>query len=241
MPKKIIIKIGTAAIFDSKKKKIKERVLKNLAKDVARLISQKNEIIIVTSGAVGCGKQLISGNGETGLKQAQASVGQIKLMEKYVKAFSKYKLNIAQFLLDYEDLNHKNKIENLKETYKNLKGKAIPIVNENDVTSTEELNVGDNDTLASRLLLNMNFDILIILTEIGALKKEGKQLRESRFLKVEDYDQMELPSKGFGGLKSKLDCAKLLTSKNKKCIIAKAGDSIIDILNKRAITTEFLS
>ena len=241
IPKKIIIKIGTAAIFDSEKKKIKEKVLKKLVKDVARLISQKNEVMIVTSGAVGYGKRLISGNGEVGLKQAQASIGQIKLMEKYSKIFSRYKMHIAQFLLDYEDLNEKDKIENLKETYKNLKGKAIPIVNENDVTSTEELKVGDNDTLASKLLLNMNFDTLIILTEIGALKKNNKQLRESNLFKTEDYDKMDLPSKGFGGLKSKLDCAKLLVSKKKRCIIAKAGDSMIDILEKKAITTEFLS
>lgn len=237
---KIVIKIGTAAIFDSKKKRVKEKVLKRLAKDISKLAKGGNEIIIVTSGAVGYGKQVILGEDKMGLKQAQASVGQIKLMEKYSSIFLKYNLHVAQILLNSKDLHEKNRIENLKETYKNLKGKAIPIVNENDVTSIEELKVGDNDTLASRLLLNMDFDVLIILTEVGALIKNNQPLRKSTFFKVGDYDQMDFPSKGFGGLKSKLDCAKLMIDHKKRCIIAKAGDSIIDILNDKATVTEFI-
>lgn len=235
---KIIIKIGTAAIFDSEKKKIKENILENLAKDISKLSKEGNEIIIVTSGAVGYGKQIISGNGEVGLKQAQAAVGQIKLMEKYSSIFSKYNLHVAQFLLNSRDLHEKNRIENLKETYRNLRGKAIPIVNENDVTSIEELKVGDNDILAAKLLLNMNFDILIILTEIGALIKNNNTLKKSNLFHVENYDKMNIPSKGFGGLKSKLDSAKIITSHKKRCIIAKAGDSIINILNGKAGATE---
>ncbi len=236
-----MIKIGTAAIFDSENKKIKEKILEGIAKDVSKLVREKNEIIIVTSGAVGYGKQIILGNEEIGLKQAQAAIGQIKLMERYSTIFSRYNLNIAQFLLNSKDLHEKNRIENLKETYKNLKGKAIPIVNENDVTSIEELKVGDNDALASKLLINMDFDILIILTEIGALIKNNKPLKKSNFFRVDDYDKMNIPSKGFGGLKSKLDCAKIIVHNKKRCIIAKAGDSILDILNERAITTEFTS
>lgn len=236
---RIIIKIGTAAIFDSEKKKIKEKILKKLARDVCKLTKEGDEIIIVTSGAVGYGKQIMGGNEEVGLKQAQAAVGQIKLMEKYSSIFSKYKLHVAQFLLNSKDLHEKNRIDNLQETYKNLKGKAIPIVNENDVTSIEELKVGDNDTLASKLLLNMDFDVLIILTEIGALIKNNRPIRKSNLFRVEDYDKMNIPSEGFGGLKSKLECAKLIVNHRKKCIIARAGDSILDILNGKAIVTEF--
>ena len=236
---KIIIKIGTAAIFDSDSKKIKEKILEKLAGNISELIKEKNEIIIVTSGAVGLGKEIIHGNEEIGLRQAQASVGQIKLMEKYSEIFSKYNIHVAQFLLNSKDLHEKNRIENLKETYRNLKGKAVPVVNENDVTSIEELKVGDNDTLAAKLLLNMNFDILIILTEIGALIKNNQPLKKSNFFSVDDYDKMDLPSKGFGGLKSKLGCAKLIVNNKKRCIIAKAGDSIINILNGKAVSTEF--
>jgi len=236
---KIIIKIGTAAVFDSEKKKIKEDILEKLARDISILIKQGNEIILVTSGAVGCGRNFIDGENEIGLKQAQASVGQILLMKKYSEIFSKRNLLIAQFLIDSKDLNDKVKVENILESYKNLRGKAIPIVNENDVTSVGELKVGDNDSLASKLLLNMNFDILIILTEIGALIKNGQPLKTSDFFSVENYDKMEIPLKGFGGLKSKLECAKKVVDCKKRCIIAKAGDSIKDILNKDADATEF--
>lgn len=235
---KIIIKIGTAAIFDYQK--IKEHIIERLAKEVSQLTSKNNEVIIVTSGAVGLGKQILSGNKEIGLKQAQAAIGQIKLMEKYSEIFSKYGLKIAQFLLNSNDLTEKRRIENIKETYDHLRGKAIPIVNENDVTSIEELKVGDNDTLASKLMINLNFDILIILTEIGALIKEGYPIKKSNLFNVEDYDKMNIPSRGFGGLKSKLECAKFITEHKKRCIIAKAGDSIIDILNEKAVVTEFI-
>ncbi|VVB82302.1 Glutamate 5-kinase [uncultured archaeon] len=237
---KIIIKIGTAAIFDSGKKKVKEKILKKLAKDISQLTREGNEIIVVTSGAVGYGKKIIPGNEKMGLKQAQAAVGQIKLMEKYSLIFSKYHLQVAQFLLNSKDLNEKNRIDNLKETYKNLMGKAIPIVNENDVTSIEELKVGDNDTLASKLLLNMDFDILVILTEIGALIKNNRPIRKSNLFEVGNYDRMNIPSEGFGGLKSKLECSKLIVHNKKRCIIAKAEDSIIDILNGKTISTEFI-
>ena len=213
---KIIIKIGTAAVFDSEKKRIKEDILKNLAGDISKLVEEGNEIIVVTSGAVGCGRGIIHGNGELGLKQAQAAVGQIILMEKYSSVFSEYNLNIAQFLLNSKDLYEKNRIENLRETYKNLKGKAIPVVNENDVTSIEELEVGDNDTLASRLLFSMNFDILIILTEMGALIKNKIPLKKSDLFDVEDYDKMNLPSNGFGGVYTKLTYAKTIIINKKK-------------------------
>ena len=236
---KIILKIGTAAIFDSKKQKIKKNIIKSLARDISKLTKRGNEIIIVSSGAVGCGRKLIKGKNKTGLKQAQASAGQIKLLNKYSKAFSKYNLNIAQFLLTFDDLKDKTKINNIKETYNNLKGQAIPVINENDVTSIEGLSFGDNDVLASKLLLTLNFDTLIILTEVGALIKNKKPILKSNLFSIQDYDTIKIPTKGFGGLKSKLDSAKEITKKGKRCILAKAGDSILKILSKEVSSTEF--
>jgi len=236
--KKIIIKIGTAAIFNSQSNKIKCHIIEKLAEDLAILQDKGYEIILVSSGAVGCGKRLIQGN-ELGTKQAQAAIGQIRLMKKYEEIFSKYSLNIAQFLLNNSDLKGQNKINNIKQTYNHLKNKAIVIVNENDVTSTEELKIGDNDSLASKLLINMDFDQLIVLTEIGALIKDQQILKKSCLFSAENYDTMKLAHKGFGGLQSKLNAAKLVTNTNKKFIIAKASDSIINILDKKVNTTEF--
>jgi glutamate 5-kinase len=237
---KFIIKIGTNAIFDCEKQIIKENIIDGIAKDVQTLLKKGNEVIIVTSGAVGCGKKFIKGNGELGLKQAQAAVGQPILMENYRKHFSNYNLNVAQFLLTSDDLNNEQKLKNIKETYNNLIMKVIPIVNENDTTTTKELSFGDNDTLAAQLLLSLNFDILIILTEIGALIKNQTSLTKSNSFDTKYYDSLEISNNGFGGLKSKLDSAKKVVGNNKTCIIAKAGDSINDILNKKVIATIFV-
>ena len=236
---KIVIKIGTNAIFDSEKQIIKENIIEGIAKDVSELLKNGNEVIIVSSGAVGYGKKFINGNGELGLKQAQAAIGQPILMENYRKYLSKYKLNVAQFLLTSDDLINEKNLKNIKETYNNLISKAVPIVNENDTTVTKELSFGDNDTLATQILISLNFDILIILTEIGALIKDKIPISTSKSFDTKYYDSIEISNNGFGGLKSKLDSAKKVVSNNKTCIIAKAGDSIIDILNKKVIATHF--
>ena len=200
---KIMIKIGTAAIFDSTKQKIKENIIESLAKEVSNLIKEGNEIIIVSSGAVGGGKNLVKGNNEIGLKQAQSSIGQVKLMEKYSQIFSKYNTHIAQFLLTSQDIKNKNSLKNIIETYKHLKREnVIPIVNENDITSLEELSFGDNDFLATELLLGLDFEKLIILTEIGVLIKNKEPITSSNFFSVEDYDKMKIPPTGFGDRKS---------------------------------------
>ena len=236
---KIVIKIGTNAIFDYKKQIINGKILRGIAKDVQTLLKRGNEVIIVTSGAVGCGKKFVKGDGELGLKQAQAAVDQPILMENYRKYFSRYNLNVAQFLLTSDDLNSAQRLKSIKETYNNLLTKAIPIVNENDTTVTKELSFGDNDNLAAQLLLSLNFDVLIILTEIGALIKDKIPLLKSNSFDVNYYDSIKISNHGFGGLRSKLDSAKKIVERGKKCIVAKAGDSIIDILDKKAVATIF--
>ncbi|MDP3027240.1 MAG: hypothetical protein Q8N63_06025 [Nanoarchaeota archaeon] len=237
---KIVIKIGTNAIFDCEKQAIKEGVIAGIARDVHTLLKRGDEVIMVTSGAVGCGKKFIKGDNNLGLKQAQAAIGQPILMENYRKHFFCYNLNVAQFLLTSEDLSNEQRLKNIKETYNNLIMKAVPIVNENDTTTTKELSFGDNDTLAAQILLSFNFDILIILTEIGALIKNQTPLVKSSSFDADYYDSIKISNHGFGGLKSKLDSAKKIARNHKKCIIAKAGDNIIDILDKKVIATTFV-
>ncbi|MEK6820609.1 MAG: hypothetical protein AABX71_02760, partial [Nanoarchaeota archaeon] len=116
---------------------------------------------------------------------------------------------------------------------------AVPIVNENDTTVTKELSFGDNDALAAQILVDLNFDILIILTEIGALIKDQTPLTKSNSFDTNYYDSIKISNHGFGGLKSKLDSAKKIVGNGKKCMVAKAGDSIIDILDKKVVATIF--
>mgnify|MGYP001610205327 CR=1 FL=1 len=237
---KIAVKIGTNAIFNQEKQIIKEDIIDKIAKDTSLLLQQGNEVIIITSGAVGSGKQFIKGEDGLGLKQAQAAVGQPILMSNYAKHFSKYNLYVSQFLLSTADLDNKLNLANIKDTYKHLVGKSIPIINENDTTATEELSFGDNDALSAQLVISLDFDMLIILTELGALIKDCKPLKESNSFDVKYYDSVKISAKGFGGLKSKLDSVKKVVQSRKQCIIAKAGDNLAEILSGKAIATRFI-
>jgi glutamate 5-kinase len=238
---KLITKLGTSAIFDSEKKEIKTYVLEQLAKDVSEFIKQENEIIIVTSGAVGLGKAKLNANGDEDIasRQAYASIGQPILMRAYAEEFSKYNLNVAQFLLTSEDLNHRIRLDNVKQAYANLKKIGIPIVNENDTTAIEELSFGDNDILSWQLMRSLNFDILINYTEKGPLIKNKKIIIRTNNFNPEFYDTVKSSGNGFGGLKSKLECAELATRAGKKYMIAKAGDSVFDILSGKKPSTNF--
>jgi len=238
---KLITKFGTNAIFDSEKQEIKKSVLEQIAKDASEFIKKNNELIIVTSGAVGCGKQILSGNNGIGLKQAQAAIGQPILMQEYQKAFSKYDTNIAQFLLTYNDLDSKIRTENIKHTYDHLKNKKIiPIVNENDTTAIEELSLGDNDNLTTELAIALRFDTIINYTEKGPLIMGNQKITHTNQFNPDKYKKFENSGTGFGGLKSKLDFAKKARENNINYYIAKAGDPVYKILNAEVDSTRFI-
>lgn len=236
--KKIIIKLGTKVIFDSTSGKIRRDVIQSLARDVAELLKSNNEVIIVSSGAVGCGIDATEGNGSIGVKQARAAVGQIKLMNEYSNVFGEFGLDVAQFLLNKDDLNS-DKLDNIKAAHDNLRSKIVPIVNENDVTTTDELTFGDNDGLAVEILEKFDFDVLLVLTNMGALISEGEKILDSNKFNVSDYDSFAPDSLGSGGLETKLGAAKRAVEKGAIFIIAKAGDSIVDILEKKTEGTWF--
>jgi len=244
----LIAKLGTNAIFDSEKQKIRKDVLEQLAKDAQIFLNEKdknnkeNQLIIVTSGAVGCGKKRFNKNNynETGLKQAQASVGQPILMQKYISVFNRYSLEVSQFLLTYHDLVFISGIKNIKQTYEHLKNnKIIPIVNENDVTATAELRFGDNDALTTQLAIALNFDTIINYTKRGALIKKGEPIKQTNRFYLGYYDKLETSGTGFGGLKSKLKSAKKAVEAGKTYIIAKAGDSFFKVLSQEVNATKF--
>ena len=239
MMAKIIIKLGTKAVFDVVNGKVKRDVLLSLARGVSKLLARGDEIIIVSSGVVGCGKEVLCKEDGLGLKQAQAAIGQIKLMEEYTSAFETESLYVAQFLLNVDDLNSE-RLENIQEAYRHLGREVIPIVNENDVTAISELSFGDNDNLAMELLLKFDFDVLLILTEKGVLVRGSEPVLVSSNFSVEDYDNLsDEDSYGFGGLKSKLLVAKRVVENGKDIFIGKAGDDVLDILDGKAVATRF--
>ncbi len=236
--KKIVIKLGTKVVFDSALGKIRRDVTWKLARDVAELVRRGNEVVIISSGAVGCGRDIIEGKESLGLKQAQAAVGQIKLMNEYLDVFGEFGLGVAQFLLNKNDLNS-GKLENIKTAYRNLGKSVVSVVNENDVTTTEELTFGDNDGLAVQILEKFDFDVLLVLTNMGALISGGKIVLDSDKFDIKDYDSFAPDALGSGGLETKLNAAKRAVGLGKVFVIGEAGDSVIDILEHKVDGTWF--
>ncbi len=170
--KKIVIKIGSSILIDSKGK-LKKNWLKKFAIDIKLLKKKNKKVIIVSSGAIALGCQYL-GIKKKGLKidksQAIASIGQIILMEFYKKIFDQNKIKISQILLTLDDTEQRRRSINAKRTIDNLLTMGIvPIVNENDTTATTEIKYGDNDRLAARVSQIVSADCLILLSDVDGL------------------------------------------------------------------------
>jgi glutamate 5-kinase len=151
--KKIVIKIGSSLLVENGT--LRRDWLQNFAHNVAQLIKENHQIVIVTSGAIALGKENLSVTKTLSLeqKQAAAAIGQIKLMLEYSKVFAEFDLNVAQILLTAADCNSRARYLNSQNTIETLlKNKIIPIINENDSVAVEEIKIGDNDRLAARAL-----------------------------------------------------------------------------------------
>lgn len=216
--KTIVIKIGSARVSGSNEK-IND-FLYGLAGDIRDLRDAGKEIILVSSGAIAQGKKLFSEIRNEGSfftptlseKQAFAAMGQNRLLNLYESFFSRVNLPIAQILFGRRDLNEDRNFINLKTTFRQLLDWGVlPIVNENDSISTEEINLGDNDILSSIVASIVGADLLLILTGVdGFLVHETKiDLLEEVTEKEEQYATG--PSgPGTGGMATKLKAAKLL-------------------------------
>ena len=219
--KKIVIKIGSSLLID-KSKKIRTKWLLEFSKDIKELLKQNKKIIIVSSGAIaiGCKKLNINKkNLKLDKSQAIASIGQIELMNLFNKTFSKNKINISQILLTLDDTEQRRRSMNAKRTFENLFELGfVPIVNENDSTATTEIKYGDNDRLASRVAQISSADCLILLSDVDGLysknpkiHKNAKLIKEIKNIdyKIETIATKSIGEHGTGGMKTKIDAAKV--------------------------------
>jgi len=209
--KTIVIKIGSSLIVDGKNK-IKKSWFNNLIKDIDFLIKKNKQIIIVSSGAIALGCDLLKINKKnTKLSQFQAiaAIGQIELINLFKKAFGKKNIKISQILLTLEDTEERRRSLNAKETISNLlKMSVIPIVNENDTIATSEIRYGDNDRLAGRVAQICNADCLIMLSDIdGLYSADPKKNKNAKIIKkvtsidksIEALASESISSYGTGG------------------------------------------
>ena len=229
----IVIKIGSSLLIDENKK-IRKKWLSEFSKDIKDLLNQNKRIIIVSSGAIamGCKKlNLSKRNLKLDKSQAVASIGQIELMNLFTEIFLKNKINISQILLTLEDTEQRRRALNAKRTFENLfQLNFVPIVNENDSIATSEIKYGDNDRLASRVAQISAADALILLSDVEGLyttnpkiNKNAELLKEIKNIdkNIEQISTKSVGEHGTGGMKTKIDAAKICQLSG--CIMAIAN------------------
>jgi glutamate 5-kinase len=246
----IVIKIGSSLLIDDNKK-IRKKWLSGFSRDIQELLNQNKKIIIVSSGAIamGCKKlNLSKKNLKLDKSQAIASIGQIELMNLFSKTFLKFKINISQILLTLEDTEQRRRALNAKRTFENLFQLGfVPIVNENDSIATSEIKYGDNDRLASRVAQISGADALILLSDVDGLYTQNPKIYKNakllRIIKDINQDIEKIATKsigehGTGGMKTKIDAAKICQLSGCKMAIANGLSlrPIKKIINKNNCT-----
>ena len=261
--KRIVIKIGTSLITE-KDGDLNYKFISNLSKVCMKLIELNYEIVLISSGAVGAGMQLINkklidniNQKQTSVKQVLASLGQPYLMKHYQEIFDKLDIKTSQILLTRKEITEdKSTYLNIKNTIEKLiEFKIIPIINENDVVSTEELEgekFGDNDTLSAFVSNIIDANLLIILSTIEGLfttdpnlyPQSAKLISEIKNVGIRDIDSLGGPTTnnlGTGGMNTKLKAIELASVSGTDVIIAsgKNPDNILKIINGEKIGTFF--
>ena len=232
--KRLVVKIGTNLLAG--KQGFEGYAMENMVKEICALKRESGmDILIVSSGAVGCGMEVLSRTKRPDSlpeKQAVAAVGQSRLMHYYESLFRSYGegLTSAQVLLTQSDLDSRQNYLNVRNTLLALfsMGNVVPIVNENDSTATEELRFGDNDTLAAKIAAKINANLLIILTDVEGLYDKNPQQDASAQL-IRDVEtitpEIELAAGGAGsvaatgGMRTKLEAARIATAAGVNCVI----------------------
>lgn len=175
---KIVIKIGSSLLINANGE-LRHTWLAALSDDVAGLIQNAKQVIIVSSGAIALGRaQAGFARGKLKLEQSQAAaaIGQIALANSYENAFNNHKIQVAQVLLSLEDSENRKRYINATNTLNTLTSLGfVPIINENDTIATTEIRFGDNDRLAARVASMIDADLLILLSDIDGLYSANPQ------------------------------------------------------------------
>jgi glutamate 5-kinase len=227
---RIVVKLGTGVLTDSRKL-IDPAQLEQLVAQLAEQRKAGREIVLVTSGAVGAGMGALgyeSRPTDLAEKQACAAVGQSRLMAAYDKLFSAHGLVVAQVLLTHEDLEHHERHLNARNTLVTLLNRGVvPIINENDAVSFTEIKFGDNDKLSALVASFLPADLLVILTTVdgvienfGAANAKTISVIEQIDAIIEDMAGGTTSATAVGGMKSKVEAAKIVVRSGIPLVIA---------------------
>lgn len=250
---RIVIKVGTSTLAYATGH-LNIRHMESLCKVISDIKNAGYEIILVTSGAVGMGMgklALKKRPDDLVLNQAAAAVGQCELMYTYDKLFSEYNHCVAQILLSAGDVNNPERRQNCVNTMLTLlKLNVLPIVNENDTVATNELLIGDNDTLAAIVAESINADLLVLMSDIdGLFDADPYKNPDAKLIPHIDKITPEIEALaggasskvGTGGMITKIRAAKIANEAGCDMLIVNGKDPsvIYDIIEGRPVGTRF--
>ena len=250
---RIVVKIGTSTLAHPSGH-LNIRRVETLCKIMSDIKNAGNEVILVSSGAIGMGV------GKLGLrqrptdipsKQAAAAVGQCELMYTYDKLFSEYHHTVAQLLITRDDTTNEKRHYNFINTLNRLlELGTLPIINENDTIATDEIVIGDNDTLAAIVAQSIDADLLVLLSDIDGLYtadplKDENAVLLHRIAKVDEeilaLAGVSSTTQGTGGMVTKLHAAEICLACGCDMVIANGSrpENLYDILDGKDVGTMF--
>lgn len=252
---RVVVKVGTSTLTHETGR-LNIRLVEELCRILSDLKNAGHEIILVTSGAIGMGVgklQLSERPKDIPTKQASAAVGQCELMYTYDKLFQEYRHTVAQILLTGSDFVHEDRHLNFRNTIRRLlELQVLPIINENDTIATEEIGVGDNDTLSAMVAVSVNADRLILLSDIdGLYTADPHKVADAKLV----HEVPELTPEimalgggagsdlGTGGMKTKLNAAKICTEEGCEMVILNGSKPslLYDLFDGKTVGTRFLA
>ncbi len=255
--KRIVVKIGTSSLTN-KDGSFNRKLAEDVAAQVAKLKELGKTVIIVSSGAIGIGVEELkmpSRPREIPLRQAAAAVGQNILMQEWMNAFNKYDLKVAQILLTYEAFSNRMTYLNLRNSISSLLDfGVVPIINENDPICVHEIEAtfGDNDKLSAMVASKVEAELLILLSDIDGLYDKNPRKNENARListiekitpEIESYGGSPTSMKGIGGMRTKIEAAKIASLSGCHMVIANSAidDVVLRIMEGENIGTLFLA
>ena len=251
--RRVVVKVGSNVL--TARRGLNIPVMRSIAGQISRLMEAGREVILVSSGAMASGlKKIGLERRPDGLpeRQAVAAVGQAGLIMEYEKAFERHSLKAAQILLTSEDLSSRKRYLNARNTLNTLLDwKIVPIINENDTVSVEEIKLGDNDNLAAMITLLMDADLLVILSDTdGLFTRDPRTEPDAELIPVvgvitksTEKAAGSIPGPlGTGGMMSKINAARKVNSAGVPMVVAKGDkpDILVRLFDGEAHGTYFV-
>ena len=252
---RFVVKIGTSTLAHSTGL-LNIRRVEELCKVLSDLKNSGHEVILVSSGAIGMGVGKLSLKErpeDIPTKQAAAAVGQCELMYTYDRLFQKYHHTVAQLLLTGADFRHDDRYHNFQNTMQRLlELDVLPIINENDTIATDEIKVGDNDTLSAMVAVSIKADRLILLSDIdGLYTADPHKCADATLIhEVADLSEDILAlagdkgsSLGTGGMKTKLHAAEICMKEGCEMVILNGASPmhLYDLFDGKQVGTRFIA